>query len=167
MFAFVICDPIAGGGAGCPQCGGGRNVLTVLSAGVGPVGAQNIRKHWHALNADWATWPGLGHNISLCHSVGSQQQSTRCRPNIHYSLTIWTLYICQCKIEEAKESASEDYSLSCIELLTLLIWNVRLMFNKFNSSLSCSPRLYFNSASTLYYRKACYWEVLLVGYITI
>ena len=30
MFAFVICDPIAGGGAGCPQCGGGRNVLTVL-----------------------------------------------------------------------------------------------------------------------------------------
>ena len=165
MFAFVICDPIAG----CrlspvwrwEECADGA----VWDEG--PVGAQNIRKHWHALNADWATWPGLGHNISLCHSVGSQQQSTRCRPNIHYSLTIWTLYICQCKIEEAKESASEYYTLSCIELLTLLIWNVRLMFNKFNSSLSSSPRLYFNSASTLYYRKACYWEVLLVGYITI
>ena len=78
MFAFVICDPIAG----CrlspvwrwEECADGA----VWDEG--PVGAQNIRKHWHALNADWATWPGLGHNISLCHSVGSQQQSTRCGP---------------------------------------------------------------------------------------
>ena len=165
MFTFVICDPIAG----CRLSPVWRWEECADSAGVGR-GTSGRPKHQKTLARSQCRLGHLARARTQHFSLSLGWITTTIyslRPNIHYSLTIWTLYICQCKIEEAKESASEDYSLSCIELLTLLIWNVRLMFNKFNSSLSSSPRLYFNSASTLYYRKACHWEVLLVGYITI
>ena len=133
--------------AGCPQCGGGRNVLTVLVPVVGR-GTSGRPKHQKTLARSQCR---LGHlarartqHFSL--SLGWITTTIYSLP-AQYSLFTnneqYGLYICQCKIEEVKESASEDYSLHCIELLTLLIWNVRLMFNKFNSSSSFSPQLGF------------------------